>query len=147
MGRAPLSTKNVISLTGKENKVKGFSKKKGQVGVITLSKHSSKASLTQPELPSSSHKDHHHRSLRKESSSKHLKLTTSTSTELPQLLAKSASHTTVHRKAQQDNKLRLLEKMGLKKKVSEKVKRGTEISDFRIGKKLGSGRFGNVYLA
>jgi aurora kinase len=45
-----------------------------------------------------------------------------------------------------DNKLKLLEKMGMKKKAQEKVEK-LSINSFRLGKKLGSGRFGNVYLA
>lgn len=47
-----------------------------------------------------------------------------------------------------DNKLKLLEKISMKKKCSEKLdKQEKGISMFRLGKKLGSGRFGNVYLA
>jgi hypothetical protein len=55
------------------------------------------------------------------------------------------SQTTLHRKMD-DNKLKLLEKMGMKKRASEKVEK-LSINSFRLGKKLGSGRFGNVYLA
>lgn len=57
------------------------------------------------------------KSLKKDSSVKQLKLTTSSSIEFPQLLGKSISQTTLHRK-NDENKLRLLEKIGLKKKSS-----------------------------
>jgi serine/threonine protein kinase len=43
------------------------------------------------------------------------------------------------------NKLRLLEKIGSRKKLPERVEK-LSINQFRLGKKLGSGRFGNVYL-
>lgn len=45
-----------------------------------------------------------------------------------------------------DHKLKLLEKIGAKKKQTTADK-PLSINQFRLGKKLGSGRFGNVYLA
>lgn len=45
-----------------------------------------------------------------------------------------------------ETKLKMLEKIGGKKKV-EKTPEILSIHRFKLGKKLGSGRFGNVYLA
>ena len=58
--------------------------------------------------------------MRKDSSTKNLKLTTSTSAQFPHLLAKSVSQTTLNR-SMDEHKLKLLEKIGMKKKASEKV--------------------------
>ena len=48
-----------------------------------------------------------------------------------------------------DNKLKLLERMGFKKRSEQTVvpKAALGVGSFRLGRKLGSGRFGNVYLA
>lgn len=101
-------------------------------------------------MPSADHSHHSSQKeqskvLRKETSSKNLKLGTSTSSEFPALMTKSASQTTMHRKMD-ENKLKLLEKIGVKKR-SEKETQSLNASRFKLGKKLGSGRFGNVYLA
>ncbi len=131
-----------------------FSKsKKPTVQLISLTKTASKAhiSLSQAEhYNHSSHKES--KGLKKDNSSKQFKLISSASSEFPQLLAKSASQTTIHRKMD-DNKLKLLERMGFKKRseqpVGGSVMKGNVlgVGNFRLGKKLGSGRFGNVYLA
>jgi hypothetical protein len=64
---------------------------------------------------------------------------------LPQIVAKSASQTTINRKMD-ENKLKLLEKMGVKKR-SGHANAQLSLNSFKLGAKLGSGRFGNVYLA
>jgi hypothetical protein len=153
--KLPQSTRNIISLAthnsntphanGRpDDRAKPFSRsKKSQVNFINLSKPASKITPT-PE-PHSSHKDSA-KTLRKESSVRNLKLTTSTSAEFPHILAKSVSQTTLNRRMD-DHKLRLLEKIGMRKKPSGVEKAQLSISQFKLGKKLGSGRFGNVYLA
>jgi alpha-acetolactate decarboxylase len=86
-----------------------FSKtKKTPLQVISLSKTVSRANICL------SHGDSHHSTtkdyskiLRKESSSKNLKLGISSSGEFPQILTKSASQTTMNRKMD-ETKLKLL---------------------------------------
>lgn len=102
--KMPQSTRNIISLTTakmEDQKLKAFSKnKKSQINFINLSKPTSKIQINGMST------DHFHHSnqkdnvktLRKENSSKNLKLTTSTSAEFPHLLAKSVSQTTINRK-------------------------------------------------
>lgn len=126
-----------------------FSKhKKPQLQVIALSKTISKANICLSQGDPSHHSSSKEPSkiLRKDMSSKNLKLGPScSSNEFPAILAKSVSQTTMHRKMD-ENKLKLLEKIGGKRR-SEKENEGLSIHRFKLGKKLGSGRFGNVYLA
>ena len=86
---------------------------------------------------------------------KNLKLTSST--EFPKILIKSISQTTMNKKSE-DKTLKLLEKMGtgiggdkkIKKRSSCLVNQSSndlKINQFRLGKKLGNGRFGSVYIA
>ena len=92
--------------------------------------------------------------IKKENSVKNLKLS-SGSVEFPKLLTKSISQTTVNRKID-DNKIKMFEKIGMRKRIDkiEKKPEGPQldfekikINQFKLGKKLGSGRFGNVYIA
>ena len=92
----------------------------------------------------------------KEKSQKSIKLPGSV--ELPKLLMKSMSQTTVNKKVD-DKRLKIMEKLGLGKKLDKNLNlkgkiskednnRSTiKINNFNLGKKLGNGRFGNVYMA
>jgi aurora kinase len=152
--KMPQSTRNIISLTAHQDDhktakqeafTKPFSRKKPQSNFINLSKPQSKINPSpHTHEPHSSQKDSA-KTLRKESSVRNLKLTTSTSAEFPYILAKSVSQTTLNRKMD-DHKIKLLEKIGARKKQTTPDK-PLSINQFRLGKKLGSGRFGNVYLA
>lgn len=102
--KMPQSTRNIISLTTskmEDQKLKAFSKnKKSPINFINLSKQTSKIQIngmSSDHIHHSSQKDSA-KTLRKESSSKNLKLTTSTSAEFPHLLAKSVSQTTMNRR-------------------------------------------------
>lgn len=116
------STKHIISLAQSEQKAKMFSKhKKPQLQVIALSKTISKANICLSQGDPSHHSSSKEPSkiLRKDMSSKNLKLGSScSSNEFPAILAKSVSQTTMHRKMD-ENKLKLLEKIGGKRR-SEK---------------------------
>ena len=105
------STKNIVSLVHSEQKGKMFSKnKKSQLQLVTLSKTVSRANICLSHGEGIHHSSQHNsnsKGLRKEASSKNLKLTSSISTEFPQLLTKSASQTTMHRKMD-ENKIKLL---------------------------------------
>lgn len=171
--RGNASCKNILTVA----QLARNEEKKNSKGKKMLLSHATKSFKT---LMSVSISDKENKCLRKEHSTKNLKLTASV--ELPQLLTKSISQTTVNRKMD-EGKLRLLEKAGFRRKIEkcagEKDEKGIEripgervqdktverlllertnekpkkkdpqlkISQFRLGKKLGSGRFGNVYIA
>ena len=89
----------------------------------------------------------------KQKSYKNLKLTSSI--QFPKILCKSISQTTIHKKTEEKT-LKILQKIGgMDKKNSNLKKKSScfmlnsdiKINQFQLGKKLGSGRFGNVYLA
>ena len=83
------------------------------------------------------------------------------------MLVKSVSQTTMNKKVD-DKRLKILEKLGFGKKMErnefgnlnqgirsakdsnnsqKSSEKGLSISQFSLGKKLGNGRFGSVYLA
>ena len=91
----------------------------------------------------------------------------SSSIEFPKLLVKSVSQTTMNKKTE-EKKVKILEKLGFGKKMekadlgnmqrairsakdsnnsNKSSAKGLSISQFSLGKKLGNGRFGSVYLA
>lgn len=89
----------------------------------------------------------------KEKSYKNLKL--ASSIEFPKILCKSISQTTIHKRTDEKT-LKLLEKIGGGEKKNSTLKKKSscllsgsdiKINQFQLGKKLGSGRFGSVYLA
>lgn len=137
---------NLNSLAKPEDKQNKSTKHK-KVQPIFLAKGKSANSTSISEKDFKDHKDY--KPVKKDSSVRNLKL--SASIEFPPLLAKSISQTTVHRK--DEGKIKMFEKIGLRKKIEKsdtKVKPKVEqpkINQFRLGKKLGGGRFGNVYLA
>ena len=124
-----------------------FSKnKKSSLQLVSLSKTVSRAHICLSQHNEGHlHSSQNSKILRKENSSKNLKLGSTSSSEFP-LLTKSASQTTMHKKMD-ENKLKLLEKIGMKKKIEKESESKLNINKFKLGKKLGSGRFGNVYLA
>ena len=85
-----------------------FSKsKKAPLQLISLAKTASKAHISLCQTDHSHHSSHkeHSKTLKKDPSSKNLKILSSA--ELPQIVAKSASQTTINRKID-DSKLKLL---------------------------------------